>query len=184
MAGGVRLLIAFSFLLLFAAAMVAGDNSQSSSSTSSTSSSLPNTAVKPVIDMFHGTKVVDNYRWLEDGKSPATQKWVEEEMAYTRGVLDRLAGREAIHQRLTQLLSIGSVTPPMIAGRHYFYTKREGMQNQPILYVREGLNGEDRVLCMNTKDGRTIWHRDLVKDFGGTLPRWGFAESVLVDGPW
>ena len=146
MAGGVRLLIAFSFLLLFAAAMVAGDNSQSSSSTSSSSSSLPNTAVKPVIDMFHGTKVVDNYRWLEDGKSPETAKWVEEEMAYTRGVLDRLAGREAIHQRLTQLLSIGSVTPPMIAGRHYFYTKREGMQNQPILYVREGLNGEDRVL--------------------------------------
>ena len=144
MAGGVRFVMAFSFLLLVAAAVVAGDNSQSSSSTSS--SSLPNTAVKPVFDMFHGTKVVDNYRWLEDGKSPATQKWVEEEMAYTRGVLDRLAGREAIHQRLTQLLSIGSVTPPMIAGRHYFYTKREGMQNQPILYVREGLNGEDRVL--------------------------------------
>ena len=96
--------------------------------------------------MFHGTKVVDKYRWLEDGKSPATQKWVEEEMAYTRGVLDRLAGREAIHQRLTQLLSIGSVTPPMIAGKHFFYTKREGMQNQPILYVREGLNGDDRVL--------------------------------------
>jgi len=145
MAGGVRFVMAFSFLLLVAAAVVAGDNSQSSSSTSS-SSSLPNTAVKPVFDMFHGTKVVDNYRWLEDGKSPATQKWVEDEMVYTRGVLDRLAGREAIHHRLTQLLSIGSVTPPMIAGRHYFYTKREGMQNQPILYVREGLNGEDRVL--------------------------------------
>ena len=146
MAGGVRFVIAFSFLFLVAAAVVAGDNSQSSSSTSSSSSSLPNTAVKPVFDMFHGTKVVDNYRWLEDGKSPATQKWVEDEMAYTRGVLDRLAGREAIHHRLTQLLSIGSVTPPMIAGRHYFYTKREGMQNQPILYVREGLNGEDRIL--------------------------------------
>ncbi len=145
MAGGVRFVMALSFLFLVAAALLAGDNSQSSSTSSSTSS-LPNTPVKPVFDMFHGTKVVDNYRWLEDGKSPATQKWVEEEMAYTRGVLDPLAGREAIHQRLTQLLSIGSVTPPMIAGRHYFYTKREGMQNQPILYVREGPNGEDRVL--------------------------------------
>ncbi len=67
-------------------------------------------------------------------------------MAYTRGMLDRLAGRDAIHKRLTDLLSIGSVTPPMIAGRHYFYTKREGMQNQPVLYVREGLTGPDRVL--------------------------------------
>jgi prolyl oligopeptidase len=61
-------------------------------------------------------------------------------------MLDRLAGRDAIHKRLTDLLSIGSVTPPMIAGRHYFYTKREGMQNQPVLYVREGLTGPDRVL--------------------------------------
>jgi len=142
MVGGVRFVIAFSSLFLISvAAVAAGDNSQSSST-----ASLPNTAVKPVIDVFHGTKVVDNYRWLEDGKSAETQKWVEEEMAYTRGMLERLPGREAIHQRLTQLLSIGSVTPPMIAGKHYFYTKREGMQNQPILYVREGLNGEDRVL--------------------------------------
>jgi prolyl oligopeptidase len=145
MAGGVRFVIAFSSLFLVVAAVVARGNSQSSSSNSS-STSLPKTDVKQAIDMFHGVKVLDNYRWLEDGTSPATQKWVEQEMAYTRGVLDPLPGREAIHQRLTQLLSIGSVTPPMIAGRHYFYTKREGMQNQPILYVREGLNGEDRVL--------------------------------------
>jgi prolyl oligopeptidase len=142
MAGGLRLVIAISSLIFVAAAAFAGDDSKSSS----TSSSLPQTPVKPVIDMFHGTKVLDNYRWLEDGNSPETQKWVEEEMSYTRGTLERLAGRDAIHKRLTDLLSIGSVTTPLIAGRHYFYTKREGMQNQPILYVREGLNGPDRVL--------------------------------------
>jgi outer membrane protein assembly factor BamB len=45
-----------------------------------------------------------------------------------------------------------------------------------------GIGGD--LVCMDIKDGRTIWHRDLVKEFGGTLPRWGFAESVLVDGPW
>jgi len=101
---------------------------------------------KPVIDIFHGTKVLDNYRWLEDGNSPATQKWVAAEMAYTRGLLEPLPGRAAIHKRLTELLSIGMVTPPQPAGRHYFYTKREGMQNQPVLYVRDSLNGADRVL--------------------------------------
>jgi prolyl oligopeptidase len=142
MAGGLRLLLALSSLFLLAVALYAGDDSKSSTA----QSAPPNTKVKPVIDMFHGTKVLDNYSWLEDGNSPETQKWVEEEMAYTRGMLDRLAGRDAIHKRLTDLLSIGSVTPPMIAGRHYFYTKREGMQNQPILYVRDGLNGPDRVL--------------------------------------
>jgi prolyl oligopeptidase len=142
MAGGLRLLLALSSPFLLAVTLYAGDDSKSSTA----QSAPPNTAVKPVIDMFHGTKVLDNYRWLEDGKNPETQKWVEEEMSYTRGMLDRLAGRDAIHKRLTDLLSIGSVTPPMIAGRHYFYTKREGMQNQAILYVREGLNGPDRVL--------------------------------------
>ena len=144
MAGGWRLIFAFSSLCLVVAAALAGDDSKSASP--STSAVLPKAAVKPVIDMYHGTKVLDNYRWLEDGGSPETQKWVEDEMSYTRGMLDRLAGRDAIHKRLTELLSIGSVTAPVIAGRHYFYTKREGMQNQPILYVREGLTGTDRVL--------------------------------------
>ena len=87
MAGGLRLAFTLSFILL-AAAAYAGDDSKSSS----TSAGPPVAEEKPVIDMFHGTKVLDNYRWLEDGKSPATQKWVEEEMSYTRGMLDRLAG--------------------------------------------------------------------------------------------
>ncbi|HET9306965.1 MAG TPA: prolyl oligopeptidase family serine peptidase [Candidatus Sulfotelmatobacter sp.] len=106
----------------------------------------PVTEKKPVIDIFHGTKVLDNYRWLEDGNNPQTQKWVEQEMAYTRALLDPLPGRAAIQKRLTELLSIGIVTAPQLAGRHYFYMKREGMQNQPILYVRDSLNGADRVL--------------------------------------
>ena len=141
MSGGLRLFFALSSLLLVATAMYAADDSKSP-----VPSAPPQAEVKPVIDILHGTKVLDNYRWLEDGNSPETKKWVAQEMTYTRGILDRLAGRDAIHKRLTDLLSIGSVTPPMIAGRHYFYTKREGMQNQPILYVRDGLNGPDRVL--------------------------------------
>jgi len=102
--------------------------------------------VKPIVDLYHGTKVIDNYRWLEDGNSAATQKWVAEEMGYTRALLDPLPGREAIHKRLTELLSIGSMTPPVIAGKRYFYTKREGMQNQPVLYERDSPDGADRVL--------------------------------------
>jgi prolyl oligopeptidase len=148
MAGGLRLFLILSSLSLslsislLAAAISSVDDSQSSNAPSAP----PVAEVKPVADMFHGTRVVDNYRWLEDGNSPATQRWVAQEMAYTRGMLDHLAGRDAIHKRLTELLSIGSVTPPILAGHHYFYTRREGMQNQPILYVREGLDGADRVL--------------------------------------
>jgi prolyl oligopeptidase len=156
MAGGSRLisaLLAVSSLGLLAAAVQSGNKSKASSTASPsaapssvapsarTSTNVPEgppmAESRPVADFFHGTRVIDSYRWLEKSDDPKTQKWVEEENAYTRALLDPLPGREAIHRRLTELLSIGIVTPPQIAGRYYFYTKREGMQNQPVLYVRE-----------------------------------------------
>ena len=153
MSASLRLLWVISSLIVFAAVTIASDDSKpqgspkpDSAASLTSSTAPPKAAVKPVVEVLHGTKIVDNYRWLEDSKSPETEKWVEEEMAYTRSLLDPLPGREAIHKRLAELLSIGSITPPQIAGKHYFYTKREGMQNQPILYVRDGLAGTDRVL--------------------------------------
>ncbi|HLM83378.1 MAG TPA: prolyl oligopeptidase family serine peptidase [Terriglobales bacterium] len=143
MAGGVRLFWALSSLCIMAATVVAAENLQSGKTPPSVP---PVAAIKPLSENWYGVNIVDNYRWLEDGNNPETRQWVEQEMAYTRGLLDPLPGRDAIHKRLTELLSIGSVTPPEIAGRYYFYTKREGMQNQPVLYVRESLNGPDRVL--------------------------------------
>src|SRR5216683_3654425 len=150
MSGGLRLFWMVASLLLPAlllAAVYAADGSSSSSAAPAVSTQGPPLAEpKPLAETLHGTRIVDNYRWLEDGKNPKTQKWVEAEMSYTRAVLDPLPGREQIHKRLTELLAIGSVTPPQIAGKYYFYTRREGMQNQPILYVREGVDGKDRVL--------------------------------------
>jgi prolyl oligopeptidase len=155
MGGGVRLIsgllwisISIFSCLLLGAVFATGDDKDSSTAGQQ---HPPKAEVRPVEDMFHGTKIVDNYRWLEDGSSPETQKWVAEEMAYTRSVLDPLPGREAINKRLTELLSTGSIGVPQIAGKYYFYTRREGMQNQPVLYVREGIvagkdQGKDRVL--------------------------------------
>jgi len=59
----------------------------------------PATKQQPVTDTYFGHKVMDPYRWLEDGTSPATQQWVAEQLAYTRSVLDRLPGRPQLHQR-------------------------------------------------------------------------------------
>jgi prolyl oligopeptidase len=147
MSGGLRLFCVLFFPFLLGAAVYAASDSKSAVALSSaTPSGPPQAAVKPIAETLDGTRIVDNYRWLEDGKSPETQKWVEEEMTYTRAVLDPLPGREQIHKRLTELLGIGSITVPQIAGKYYFYTRREGMQNQPIVYVREGLAGKDRVL--------------------------------------
>jgi len=133
-------------VLLLASAVFAGDNVKTTAS-----ATVPKAEKRPLEETLHGVKIVDNYRWLEDADSPETQKWVAAEMAYTNSLLDPLPGREAIHKRLTELLSIGSISAPQIGGKYYFYTRREGMQNQPIVYVRErgteGKNdGKDRVL--------------------------------------
>jgi prolyl oligopeptidase len=106
----------------------------------------PPTRTEDIVDSLHGVKVPDPYRWLEDADSPEVVEWVEKQNAFTRSVLDKLPGREQIHQRLGQLLDIGTLTAPVPRKGRYFYTKREGKQNQPILYVRDGLHGKDRVL--------------------------------------
>ncbi|PYV62883.1 MAG: hypothetical protein DMG97_39220 [Acidobacteria bacterium] len=101
---------------------------------------------KPVVDTIQNHRIVDPYRWLEDSASPETQKWVSEELTYTRGLLDPLPGRDQLHKRLSELMSIGTLSAPQLGGPHYFYTKREGTQNQPVLLVRKGVHGADRAL--------------------------------------
>ena len=138
--GAFVLTLLFAFLLV-SAMLLADDGAPSASS------SVPPVAPRrPVEDVIHGHRMVDAYRWLEDAKSADTQKWVEEESAYTRSLLDPLPGREQLRKRLDQLMSIGSLSAPQIGGRYYFYTKREGTQNQPVLFVRDGVHGPDRVL--------------------------------------
>ena len=106
----------------------------------------PPSRTEKVVDRLHGTDVPDPYRWLEDGNSAEVKQWVERQNAFTRAVLDELPGRAAIRERLNTLLDIGSNGTPADAKGRYFYTRRDGKQNQPVLYVREGLQGKDRVL--------------------------------------
>ena len=96
----------------------------------------------------------DPYRWLENAESAETQKFVREQTARARRLLDALPGREEIGRRLAELLAIGMVGTPQTGGPYYFYLRREGAQNQPILYVREGTKAPDRALVdPNTLSG-------------------------------
>ncbi len=106
----------------------------------------PPTKTDNVVDILHGVKIVDPYRWLEDGNSDATKAWVEEQNKLTQTILGKVPGREKIRERLGSLLEIGSLGTPTPRKGRYFYTKREGTQNQPVLFMREGLHGKDRVL--------------------------------------
>jgi prolyl oligopeptidase len=115
----------------------------------------PATRTEPVKEMLHGVEVVDSYRWLEgdnsDPKSagkvtPEVASWTDAQNAYTRSLLDHLPGRADLEARLKPLMEIGAVTAPAVRGNRYFFAKREGTENQPVIYWREGFHGEDHVL--------------------------------------
>ena len=142
MTGGSRVLWILVSLFVLTAVLWAEDPAPSSTPPTAP----PKAKAEPVEDTLHGHKIVDPYRWMENASSPETKQYVQDEMAYTRGILDPLPGRSQIERRLEQLLTIGNISAPQMGGKYYFYTRREGMQNQAVLYVREGVNGKDRVL--------------------------------------
>ncbi len=146
MQGGLRLLTAFLMLIGVAALVYAEDSRAGDSAAPSIPAGPPKAKVAPVEDTVQGHKIVDRYRYLENANDPDTKLYVEQELSYTRSVLDPLPGRDKINARLSQLLEIGTVGTPQMGGKYYFHTRREGNQNQPVLYVREGSNGDDRVL--------------------------------------
>jgi prolyl oligopeptidase len=147
MPGGSRLLTVSFILLVGAFAMVHAEDCRAGTSTaSSTPAGPPKAKVEPVEDTVQGHKIVDRYRYLENPNDPDTKLYVEQELAYTRSILDPLPGRVNINARLSQLLGIGTVGAPQMGGKYLFHTRREGNQNQPVLYIRESLNGDDRVL--------------------------------------
>src|SRR5215831_4378278 len=94
--GRALILVILGSFALMAAVVLAKENSGFSDA------SLPKTKVAPVEETLHGHKIVDNYRWLEDANSPETKAWVEQELTYTRSVLDTLPGRASIEKRLSQ----------------------------------------------------------------------------------
>ncbi|MEO8075977.1 MAG: prolyl oligopeptidase family serine peptidase [Acidobacteriota bacterium] len=98
-----------------------------------------------VADDYHGTRVEDPYRWLEDAGSPETIAWVDAQNALTRSMLDGPV-RDGLVSRLTALYDYPRTGVPFQRGGRYFYTHNAGLQDQPVLYVQAGLHGARRVL--------------------------------------
>jgi len=107
------------------------------------SSGPPKTKSETVVDNYHGQQIADPYRWLEDAAAPETQQFVAAQNAYTQSVLEKVPGREKLRQRIEQLLTIGRVASPRIGGENYFYERRDGRQNQAVVYVRQGGQGKN-----------------------------------------
>jgi prolyl oligopeptidase len=104
-----------------------------------------------VTDIRFGQAVHDPYRWLEDGTSAEVAAWVEAQNALTEETLAKFPAREALRRRMSELLEIGSISLPVPrrtrqGALRLFYTRRDAGDEQPILYVRDGLQAQDRVL--------------------------------------
>ena len=99
-----------------------------------------------VVDDYHGTKVADPYRWLEDVDSPETRAWVEAENRVTFAYLEQIPERERIRRRLTTLWDYPKYGAPFKKGGRYFFFKNAGLQNQSVLYTQASLTAEPEVL--------------------------------------
>ena len=103
------------------------------------------------VDDYHGTKVADPYRWLEDLDSEETRNWVEAENKLSFAFLASIPARNTIKERLTKLWNYEKYGIPFKEGNRYFYTRNSGLQNQAVLYTVTGLNAEPQmVLDPNT----------------------------------
>ncbi len=105
----------------------------------------PQTKIVDQVDDYFGTKVADPYRWLEDDKAEPVKAWVKEQNAVTFGFLGKIPFREKIRNRLREIYNYPRYSSPFKAGKNYFFYKNDGLQNQSVIYIQEGLEGEARV---------------------------------------
>jgi prolyl oligopeptidase len=152
-------------LLLIAFAIVPMLHAESSKLT------YPETKKDDAVDDYHGVKIADPYRWLEDDNSAETKAWVEAQNRVTFGFLEQIPERPKIRERLTMLWNYERFGVPSKRGGRYFFRRNSGLQNQSVLYVAEALDAEPRVLL----DPNTL-------SPDGTVALANF--SISEDGQW
>ena len=139
----------------------------------------PPTEVREVVDTLHGVEIPDPYRWLEDQEAPETRAWIDAQNAHTDTVLGMLPGREELRAVAASVLERDVVGLPNERGGRYFYSKRRADQDLAVVYVRDGLDGEDRVLIdphpMSPDHTTSVALRDISDD--GTRVVYGVREG-------
>ena len=116
----------------------------------------PNSKRTDHVDTYFGVSVPDPYRWLEDENAPETKEWVEAQNRLTFSYLEKIPFRQKIKSRLEQLNNYPRYGAPFRNGAYFFFLKNDGLQNQSVLYMQNGLEGAAEVLIdPNTfsKDG-------------------------------
>ena len=87
------------------------------------------------VDDYHGMKVADPYRWLENPDAPDSREWINAQNKITDAYLSQIPQRQAIKDRLTKLWNYEKFSAPFKVGKNYFYSKNDGLQNQSVMYI-------------------------------------------------
>ncbi len=139
----------------------------------------PKTKKVDQVDEYHGVKVADPYRWLEDDNSEETKAWVEAQNKVTFPYLESIPQRGAIKERLTEIWNYEKFGVPFKRGGRYFYTKNDGLQNQSPLYTVKSFNEEPKVLLdpntMSSDGTVALTGYDITED--GKMLAYGIAAS-------
>lgn len=106
----------------------------------------PKTATVDHVDTYFDTAVPDPYRWLEDDRSAETAAWVKAQNEVTFGFLEQIPYRGAIKERLLKIMDYPRYSAPEKRGDRFFFFKNDGLQEQSVVYVQDGLAGEPRLL--------------------------------------
>jgi prolyl oligopeptidase len=113
---------------------------------SQSSITYPESKKGTVVDDYHGTRVPDPYRWMEDLDSADVAAWVKAQNAVTFRYLEQLPMREHFRKRITELWDYPKTSLPQREGGRLFYTKNSGLQRQAPVYVRASLTAPPRLL--------------------------------------
>src|SRR5688572_5671160 len=139
----------------------------------------PESKTVEVVDDYHGNKVRDPYRWLEDENSADTKAWIEAENKVTFGYLDQIPVRAKIRERLSKLWNYERFTIPVKRGPRYVFSRNSGLQNQNVVYTVDKLDGQPKVLF-----DPNSWSADGTVSLGGAaytedgkLVAWATSES-------
>lgn len=106
----------------------------------------PSTRKEEVVVNYHGTRLADPYRWLEDDKSEETMQWVTAQNKVTFGYLDRIPYRGEWLKRLEEINNYPKYSSPSKNNEYFYFSKNDGLQNQSILYRQKGLDGNPELV--------------------------------------
>jgi prolyl oligopeptidase len=176
--------------------------------TSAETPGYPATRSVDASDTYHGTRVADPYRWLEQLDAPDVKAWVEAQNAVARPFLEAIPARKRLIERLTTLWNYERYQLPFEEGGHYFFRRNDGLQKQDVLYVLDRWGGEPRLLidpngfskdgtvalgqvapspdgrlvAYSIQDGGTDWHSWKVRDVATASDTSDFLQFTKFTG--